>query len=146
MNKSVSPPPHTHFLWPRYKITKSIRGELSPPTTKQHRLGFSWNLSYENTMLQPTPTEIRIFIILRSCPFLSFFFLLFEFLDESGPPSKTMLCACHFIVLLCNEKENKFIGKINSEKKVFMLAYTSWCWIISVTMLKDVTIMCHMII
>lgn len=148
IKKWINMYPPTHFLWPRYKITKSIRGERPPPTTKQHRVGFSWNLSYENTMLQPTPTEIRIFIILRSCPFLSFFFLLFKIFGWiwPPPPSKTMLCACHFIVLLCNEKENKFIGKINSEKKVFMLAYTSWCWIISVTMLKDVTIMCHMII
>lgn len=146
---NMYPPPPTHFLWPRYKITKSIRGECPPPphTTKQHRLGFSWNLSYENTMLQPTPTEIRIFIIMRSCPFLSVFISLFKIFGWiATPPSTTMLCACRFIVLLCNEKENKFIGKINSEKKVFMLAYTSWCWIISVTMLKDVTIMCHMII
>lgn len=94
----------------------------------------------------PHPQRLGFSLLWEVVPSCHFSFCFLRFLDESGPPSKTMLCACHFIVLLCNEKENKFIGKINSEKKVFMLAYTSWCWIISVTMLKDVTIMCHMII
>lgn len=122
-------PPPPLFVTTLQNYKKHKRGmpsPPSPPTTKQHRLGFSRNLSYENTMLQPTPTEIRIFIIMRSCP-CHFSFCFLRFLDESPPPppSTTMLCACHFIVMLCNEKENKFIGKINSEKKVFMLAYTS---------------------
>lgn len=118
VNKYVSP--HTLFVTTLQNYKKHKMGTPPPPpTTKQHRLGFSWNLSYENTMLQPTPTEIRIFIILRSCPFLSFFFLLFKVFGWicPPPPSKTMLCACHFIVLLCNEKKNKFIGIINSEKR-----------------------------
>lgn len=120
IKKWINMYPPTHFLWPRYKITKSIRGECPPtppPTTKQHRLGFSWNLSYENTMLQPTPTEIRIFIILRSCPFLSFFFLLFKIFGWIWPPPLQKQCYVPVISLCCYVMKKKISLSVKSIQK-----------------------------
>lgn len=114
VNKYVSP--HTLFVTTLQNYKKHKMG-TPPPTIKQHRLGFSWNLSYENTMLQPTPTEIRIFIILRSCPFLSFSFCFLRFLDESAPPPLQKQCYVPVISLCCYVMKKKISLSVKSIQK-----------------------------
>lgn len=115
LNKYVSPPPLFVTTLQNYK--KHKMGTPPPPTTtKQHRLGFSWNLSYENTMLQPTPTEIRIFIILRSCPFLSFFFLLFKIFGLICSPLQKQ-CYVPVISLCCYVMKKKISLSVKSIQK-----------------------------